>query len=179
MDASFLPSGQSRPLPPLPGTDKCDKEFEAFRKEVIISGLVPTTFLFYQEGADPRMSMPATQHADYVRLAFPKSTQEGRGLSPLWVEQEMLRSARGLLRVPGEWREQRLCRLLDIYLVRELETPARTDLCRFRGSSRDPDRENPRLADWVEWGIAVKDPKKFRFEVVVELTTGGTGDIDM
>ncbi|KAK8093510.1 hypothetical protein PG997_000195 [Apiospora hydei] len=168
----------------LSDTDKCDKEFEAFRKEVIIGGLVPTTFLLYQEGANPRTSTPATQHSDYVRLAFPKSTQEGRGLSPLWVGQEMLLSARGLLRdlggvvrVPGEWREQRVQAARHLSGLRARETPARTDLCQFR-DSKDPDRENPRLADWVEWGIAVKDPKKFRFEVVVELTTG-KGDIHM
>ncbi|KAK8040049.1 hypothetical protein PG993_008460 [Apiospora rasikravindrae] len=184
MDAFFPPSALSRS-----DHDADAKAFEDVMKVGIVSGLVPTTFLLYPAGADPRLPTRETRHDDCVRLSFPKSTQAGRGLDPARVAEAVQRSARDLLLRDLGWRGVRghddddddqggrgACRLLGVYLVREQETPARTDLERFRNGG-DPERENSRLADWVEWGIMVQDRTRFRFEVLVEVKTGAGGSM--
>ena len=155
-----------------------------------IEGLVPTTFKIYQAGTeDPDTAPPLTQHDDYVRLCFGPSPQwprdGGGGLVATDVERAMAASARALLRDfggLGEWNDLRRrggrgadearCKLLDVYLVREGEKPERAYIDQFSDSG-NRSRPNPRLADWVEWGILVKDRRRFRFEVLVEVKTEG------
>ncbi|KAK7978395.1 hypothetical protein PG996_004443 [Apiospora saccharicola] len=154
----------------------------------MIQGLVPTTFKIFQAGTeDPANTPPLTQHDDYVRLQFghPSEWARGGGLVASDVERLMAASARALLRDLGglgDWNDLRRrggrggdearCKLLDVYIVREQEDPKRVYIDQFSDSG-DRGRPNPRLADWVEWGILVKDRSKFRFEVLVEVKTDG------
>ncbi|KAK7920072.1 hypothetical protein PG985_008094 [Apiospora marii] len=163
---------------------------DSLYEPTIIQGLVPTTFKFFQSGTeDPDTTLPLLQHDDYVRLAFGPSSQwqRGGGLVAADVERVMAASARALLRDLGglgAWhdlrrrggrgRDEARCRLLDVYIVREQEDPQRVYIDRFSDSG-DRCRPNPRLADWVEWGILVKDRKRFRFEVLVEVKTEEKG----
>ncbi|KAK8024675.1 hypothetical protein PG990_002498 [Apiospora arundinis] len=151
--------------------------FDALPSTHIVRGLVPTTFQIFRAGADPTTDTPQTQHDDYVRFEY-----QLERLRAMTVEKIMLASARELLNDVGgmgEWSSIRReggvegnaggsFALIDVYIVREQETPKRVYLDRFH-DSRDPERPNARLADWIEWGVLVKDPTRFRFEVLLEV----------
>ena len=154
-------------------TERPSAVFDTLPSSHVVRGLAPATFLFYRAGADLEADAPLTQHDDYVRFEYQR-----QALRAPTVEKVLAASARELLRDVGglgEWNSLRRegggvgggCQLVDVYIVREQETPKRVYIDRFY-DPKDPDRANARLADWIEWGVAVGDPKRFRFEVLLE-----------
>ncbi|KAK8024676.1 hypothetical protein PG990_002499 [Apiospora arundinis] len=161
----------------------------------MIRGLVPVTFKLNRPPAPRRVGDgPATttilsgQHDDYIWLEY----RRAQGLSPESVQEAVTQTLNSTLlemrnnEAPQEMALEGL--EFRVVIVRgsgdsgQSESPREVDLSQFTSNIRAKGTneslgglgayvqrrffpQNARLGAWVQWGIAQKDPAKFRFVV--------------